>query len=413
VEPPRRTHRPTLTALVLAAVVVCPAPARSSSGDRVVAVGDLHGNVEAFTEILRETGIVDASLRWSGGRTTLVQMGDIVDRAPRLREILDLLMRLEVEARAAGGQVVVLLGNHEIMDLLGVLREVDPGTYVSFTDERSEQRRDDAWRELVRVTRTRARAQGAPEPAVTDESRRRWLTAAPLGMVDFLTAFGPEGLYGRWLRSRPALLRIGDTVFVHGGLGPSLRGTSLDEIEHRIHDELTTFDRLRAELAERGLVQATSSIHVVAAAARAEIERAGRLGSRPSPGDRRRALQAEGLRPLDGWESWLIAAPSGPLWNGAPTLWDESEDAEELSELLAGFGVERMVVGHIPRSDGRIACRFHGRLFLIDTLMEHWPRRGAPSALELENGTFTAIYLGAREVLFEASPAPRHGASVP
>jgi hypothetical protein len=408
-----RAGRTARAAGALTALFLCLSPAAARSSGRVVAVGDLHGNVEAFTSILRETGLVDESLRWTGGDTTLVQMGDIVDRAPRLREILDLLMRLETEAETAGGKVVVLLGNHEIMDLLGVLREVDLGTYAAFPDEQSEQRRKRAWQELVDFSRARTRAFNAPEPQVTIDAHRQWLAAVPLGMVEFLAAFGPDGVYGRWLRNRPALLRIGDTVFVHGGLGPSMKGTSLDEIERRVHEELATFDHLRAKLAERNLVQPTSSIHVVAAAASAELERAEGLGPHPSPSDRRRALRAEALRPLSGWESWFIADPSGPLWNGAPSVWDETEDAEELAELLDSFGVARMVVGHIPRSDGRIACRFDGRLLLIDTLMEHWPHRGAPSALEIQGGTFTAVYLGERELLISSEPAPRPDVAIP
>lgn len=386
---------------VAAAIAAWPAPA----ADRVVAVGDLHGNLEAITVILGETGLVDRDLRWTGGEATLVQLGDIVDRAPRLREVLDLLMRLEGEAAAAGGRVVVLLGNHEVKDLLGVLNEVDPRSYATFVDGRSEERRREAFAEYRRFLRAQARALGAPRPAVSDELERRWYEAHPLGKVEYLEAFGPDGDYGRWLRERPAVAVLGDTLFVHGGLGPAVKGIGPDEINRRVREELAAFDRVRSELAVLDLVQPTSSIHLLSSVVESEIERADELGSDPSPGDRRRALRTGRMRELVGWRSWLIVDPAGPLWNGAPSFWDEDADAAELEELLAGFGVRRMVVGHIPRRDGRILARFEGRLLVIDTLMELWPERGRPSALELEDGVLTAVYPGER-VTLTASAAP-------
>ncbi len=390
--------------LVTAAIGVALVAASAGAGDRIVAVGDLHGNVGALTTILRETGLADENLRWTGGATTLVQMGDIVDRAPRLREVLDLLIRLEGEAAQAGGRVVVLLGNHEVNDLLGVLREVDPRSFDAFVDARSEAARRDAYEEYLRFLKAQARYLGASPPPVDRALERHWLEAHPLGKVEYLEAFGPTGEYGRWLRQRPAVVLLGDTVFVHGGLGPTMKGTRLEEINRRVREELATFDRVRRHLADLGLIQPTSSIHLMNTVVENEIRFAERLGRKPSANERRRALQVGPMRDLVGWQSWLIADPAGPLWNGAPSFWDETADAAELSELLASFAVQRMVVGHIPRRDGRILERFNGRLFVIDTLMEHWPARGRPSALEIVDGTFTAVYPGELQPLTAARP---------
>src|SRR5580765_7638710 len=83
--------------------------------DRVVAVGDVHGAYDRYVEILRTTGLLDDRLRWTGGRTHLVQLGDVVDRGPDSLKALDLLERLEKDASRAGGAVHALLGNHEVM----------------------------------------------------------------------------------------------------------------------------------------------------------------------------------------------------------------------------------------------------------------------------------------------------------
>src|SRR5262245_51188475 len=89
--------------------------------ERIVAVGDVHGAYDRFVEILQTTGLIDNRQRWSGGRAHLVQLGDVVDRGPDSRKVLDLLQRLEGEAASAGGAVHSLLGNHEIARMLGDL----------------------------------------------------------------------------------------------------------------------------------------------------------------------------------------------------------------------------------------------------------------------------------------------------
>ena len=92
----------------------------SAHAVRVVAVGDLHGDLSATLRVLRLAGLVDKrSQRWTGGSATLVQLGDVLDRGTDEPEIWDLLKNLRGEAAAAGGSVVSLLGNHEILNVCG------------------------------------------------------------------------------------------------------------------------------------------------------------------------------------------------------------------------------------------------------------------------------------------------------
>src|SRR5215217_3572082 len=102
-----------LTAAWLASSYVVAAPA-----SRIVAIGDVHGAGDAFVSILQRAALIDAQRRWTGGTTVFVQTGDLLDRGTAVREVLDLLTRLEPEAAKAGGRVEVLLGNHEYMNLL-------------------------------------------------------------------------------------------------------------------------------------------------------------------------------------------------------------------------------------------------------------------------------------------------------
>src|SRR5262245_61495778 len=76
---------------------------------RVVAVGDVHGDKDALVAVLKMVGIIDAQERWAGERAHLVQIGDVPARGPQTRQAFDLLMKLEVEAAAAGGKVHAII----------------------------------------------------------------------------------------------------------------------------------------------------------------------------------------------------------------------------------------------------------------------------------------------------------------
>jgi hypothetical protein len=81
--------------------------------NRIIAIGDVHGDFEQFVSVLRSAGLIDRNADWSGGRTHLVQTGDIVARGPDSRATMNLIMKLEKQAQEAGGAVHALVGNHE------------------------------------------------------------------------------------------------------------------------------------------------------------------------------------------------------------------------------------------------------------------------------------------------------------
>ncbi|MDD2772153.1 MAG: metallophosphoesterase [Elusimicrobiales bacterium] len=85
----------------------------------LVAVGDLHGELDGILEILLHAGLIDFRARWKGGNKTLVQLGDVIDRGPHSMDVNNLLARLQREAELKGGKVVRLLGNHELELLRG------------------------------------------------------------------------------------------------------------------------------------------------------------------------------------------------------------------------------------------------------------------------------------------------------
>ncbi|KAH9579997.1 Calcineurin-like phosphoesterase domain [Trypanosoma melophagium] len=112
-------------------LVLCASGIYHSEGRRIVAVGDLHGDLNQTLSILRLTGLVNNRQHWIGGDTYFVQLGDILDVGPDDLSIVRLFMKLEKEARADGGDVIQLLGNHEIRNLMGDYRAVDPASLAN------------------------------------------------------------------------------------------------------------------------------------------------------------------------------------------------------------------------------------------------------------------------------------------
>ena len=206
--------RPSLTAAA--------SPCQVEGVERIVAVGDVHGAFDRFVEILQTAGIVDERLRWAGGGTYFIQTGDVLDRGPDSLKVLDLLRRLEEEAPRAGGASFLLLGNHEVMRLLGDLRYAAPGEYQAFVTPKSERNR----REYMRSR--------------NGTDRDQPLEATPLGLFEMRVAFGREGPYGAWLRKLNAVVKINGMLFLHGGISPAFAGTSCDAINATLRREITT-----------------------------------------------------------------------------------------------------------------------------------------------------------------------------
>ena len=130
-----------LFSMLLTPVVVAEdGPVEGAS--RVVAISDVHGAYDAMVATLRNVDVLDDELNWVGGDTHLVIIGDLLDRGPRSRDAMDLMMRLEGEAEEAGGRVHVLIGNHEMMNMIGDLRYVSKAEYAAFAKDETSRDRD-------------------------------------------------------------------------------------------------------------------------------------------------------------------------------------------------------------------------------------------------------------------------------
>ena len=105
-----------------------PGPVFRPAAERLVAIGDLHGDLAKTTEAFRAGGLIDGSGAWIGGSTVAVQVGDQLDRGGDEVAILHMLERLRKEACDAGGELIVMNGNHETLNVAGRFRYAfEPG----------------------------------------------------------------------------------------------------------------------------------------------------------------------------------------------------------------------------------------------------------------------------------------------
>ena len=393
--------------LVLGAVLAVSTVAQATT--RIVAVGDVHGSFDGLVTILKAAELVDHELRWAGDDATLVQLGDLLDRGIALREVMDLLMRLQEEAPAQGGEVRVILGNHETMNLLGITRDVNRDAYAEFADSKSDERRRQAFAAYTEFWQRRAAELGL-DPTISAEAEQQWMELHPLGFFEYVEAIGPRGRYGAWLRKQPAAVVVGDTLFIHGGYGPFLQGVSVAQINSKVAEEIAAFDEMRAFMVAEGLALPWYSSQEMTREAQREVDAVAALDPDTVP----KARLERVARLLINWSDWYLNHPDGPFWFRGTARWNEDAGIPVMSRLLDGLGVTRQVVGHTPQASQRIQARFDNRVFLIDTGMLKSVYGGVPSALEITGDTVVAIYPTERQVLVEGlgdpppSPSPTH-----
>jgi hypothetical protein len=319
--PLERIFRFALLALAALALST-PASALAAQPQRIVAVGDLHGDFQAWQAIARSAGVMDGAGHWAGGKTTLVQLGDVLDREPDSLKIVRSLQQLEKEAHRAGGRVVVILGNHEAMNLLGDFRYTTPGEFAAFAGPNSAAIRDRIYDQNRAAIE---QATQASNPAATPQQiRDAWMSQHPLGWVEHKLAWAPSGELGRWATRNPAIVKIDGTLFVHGGISAEFAKLPIAEVNRRVQ-----------------------------------------------------AAMAAG----DGSPSTILEDPLGPLWyrglvtrdpdaehvraQAAPNAQPPTPD-QELNGVLAAYRADRIVVGHTPDLKG-IELLYGGRLARVDT----------------------------------------------
>ena len=152
--------------------IFTPQKSRYENVENIAALSDIHGQYDLAVEILKNNGIIDRNLDWNFGKGHLVIVGDVFDRGPKINEMLWLLYKLEIQAKETGGRLHFLLGNHEYMVLHKDLRYVHD----------------------------------------------RYKIATKLLGLEYDELYSNQTIIGRWLRSKSTIIKINNSIFVHGGV---------------------------------------------------------------------------------------------------------------------------------------------------------------------------------------------------
>lgn len=269
--------------------------------ERIVALGDIHGDFDQYIEVLERNGLIDDRQRWAGGTTHFVQLGDVPDRGPDTHKVIEHLQQLERQAKRAGGHVHALIGNHEAMNITGDLRYVHPGEYEALTTRRSSRLQAQYIKNV----------QAWMEENFPDEDRSIEALEAryPEGYVEHRRAWAADGDFGRWVLDHNSVIRINDTLFVHGGLSPHVEPTSLDAINDAIREVLTQGESMTGEN--------------------------------------------------------ITNAEDSPLWYRGLATNEAEKELAPLIDMLNHYGARRIVVAHTP-TGGEIKTRLDGRVVLAD-----------------------------------------------
>jgi len=365
-------------ALLVTSAVAGRAPAR------VVAVADVHGAYPEFVALLQSVRLIDSRREWRGGDATFVQTGDVLDRGARSRECLDLVMGLERQAPRAGGAVIPLIGNHEVMNVIGDLRYVTPAIFRTFATADSEKRREEARKDYLLFLSAHTGHGHAILPPVDEVARQNWMNAHPPGFFEHRVDFGPGGKYGKWIRGNHAVVQVGDGVFAHAGLNPALEFGSVRELDERVMADLAAFDAMWQALVDAGVIWRYMDFGEAVRFVEEELRWRQAAGST----DEFKAGPAA-ARLLD-YKNWITVSASGPLWYRGLATEPEEKLAAAFQAMLERLGAAYIVAGHSVVASKDVATRFGSRVFLIDTGMLQEAYEGRASALEIRDGSFTA-----------------------
>jgi hypothetical protein len=283
---------------------------------------------------------------------------------------MDLLMQLEPQAEAAGGRVHVVLGNHELMNLVGDLRYVSAGEFAAFAADETPLLRNSAYARHI----SGARRSGLAGRRL---SREEFDERFPPGFFAHRLAFAASGTYGRWLLGKPLALRINDTLFAHAGLSAALTQRSLDAINGPLRGELAAYVQLLEQANRNGRLEPTVDFYDVAGLPDAQVDST--------------------LRGLVRLQRSLVHDETSPLWYRGNVGCGPLIEQERLKRVLAAFGSRRVVIGHTPTFRRQVWRRLGDQVLLIDAGMLNSYYGGRGAALLIESGALSAIYQGSSQ----------------
>ncbi|XP_060179208.1 shewanella-like protein phosphatase 2 [Lycium barbarum] len=224
------------------------------SPTRLIAIGDVHGDFQKSKQAFKLAGLIDEHDKWCGGSTTVVQIGDVLDRGGDELKILYFLEKLKREALKVNGNLITMNGNHEIMNVDGDFRYVTKEGIQEFKDWAFWYCVGNDMKKLclgLEKDCVKDLFEGIPfefrgvKPEFFDGIRTRIAALRPKGPIS-----------ERFLSKNQTVVVVGDSVFVHGGLLTKHVDYGLEKVNEEVRDWICGVKRR----VSRDLVRGSNSI---------------------------------------------------------------------------------------------------------------------------------------------------------
>jgi len=373
-----RSFKSALSIFVLFLILFLSLPAISEerpcivkTDSEILVIGDVHGAYDELVSLLSEAGLIDDNMNWIGQGKHLVSLGDLIDRGPRSRDVIDLMIKLQAQAPEAGGEVHVILGNHELMVMTGDRSYVTQADYMSFAGDEAKGERDRLWQEYL------ADHNDENETELNESFNKLY----PRGFSALDKAFSSKGYIGRWLLDQPIILKINDTVFVHGGIPSNTGNKSLEEINKSYKLELKSYLDIVEQLREAGVLPQYVDLY----------DRVPYLNNRAKElidadpdikrNSQKRPSWFNDLIVLNETMNANIFSDRSLLWYRGTSMCHAFTESYNTEKFLKHVNAGRVVIGHTPTQNRRVTERINGLVIMLDTGMLKDYYRGLPSLL--------------------------------
>ncbi len=366
--------------LLVLSVPVFASPYEFDTAERVVAFADVHGAFDDWTALLIELNVIDSKLNWSGGKTHLISTGDLIDRGPGSRAVVELLMKLDGQAAKAGGAVHLTLGNHEVMVMSGDLRYVSVPEFSAFAADETQADRDELYSEYRRFN-----------PGGEDADVRPIFDMQyPKGYIGLKKAYALSGKLGSWLSRQPFVIRVSDKVYMHGGIASDASEMSISALNEKMGTEIQAYLRAVENLQGAGVLP----IHVDYFARRnvlnAYADAFVKLNPGVTPG------WYEDMLTVFDAQKYFVFSDDSPNWYRGTAMCHPYAESFNTERFLKRVGARQLVIGHTPTS-GKVVVRMGGLAIRLDTGMLESHYKGQASALVSQDGPDYVHYLGSSE----------------
>ncbi len=349
------------------------------SNSPITVIADVHGDFPTLQKLLQAGQLIDAQNRWIAGKRILVSVGDLVDRGPDSRQILDFFMALEKQAAKAGGAFYMALGNHEVMNIRGDLRYVSDPEFAAFKDDEPAGLRQSTYQAFLKRSKL----------TDSEQSQQEFQNLYPAGFFGHVKMYAPDGKYGQWLLSKQIIVNVQDKLFAHGGFSQDLidSGKSLKELNQQFISDLSRYSQLWRELVNSGLFQFSDSKRV-----RLKIAKQFVAGNLKHSLTDEQSLKLKAQQFIDFADSLLFNS-FGPTWYRGNMQCHEYVEENTIDNVLQHFAATQVFLGHTPDSSLTVRSRLNNKVIMLDTGMSSAYYKGNPSLVSINKTELKVLNL--------------------